>query len=226
MLENNFEFSKKEQLFPGVWVYRDVFKKEFNLENRLEQEIKNSNNKYQWNEATVGYNQSVKSYRDCVDFKLKKRDLPDKDQHMLIFDEIWQDIYDAQLPAVNDYCRMYSIQMNYWEATNFIRYGEGQHFQEHSDHGNSYSATVSLVGYPNNNYEGGELFFNKLNLSIKPKLGDLYIFPSTYLFSHTAMPVQSGLKYSIVTMLDYNNYTHIPEFRDLVDKQLNQKINW
>jgi predicted 2-oxoglutarate/Fe(II)-dependent dioxygenase YbiX len=114
--------------------------------------------------------------------------------------------------------------MDYWEAMNFIKYGPGQHFQEHADHGFSYIATVSLVAYPNDDYEGGELFFPKLNLSIKPKAGDLYIFPSTFLFSHRAMPVHSGTKYSIVTMLDYNDDTHNMEYQQLVQRRLNKNV--
>ena len=83
---------------------------------------------------------------------------------------------------------------------------------EHADHGFSYSATVSLVGYPNSDYVGGGLYFPKLDLKIQPEAGDLYIFPSTYLFSHRAMPVKSGIKYSIVTMTDYNDAAHSPDF--------------
>ena len=81
-------------------------------------------------------------------------------------------------------------------------------------HGWSYICTVSLVAYLNDDYEGGELNFGKLGISFKPKAGDLYIFPSTYLFSHRAMPVSSGLKYSVVTMLDYNENAHTPAFHN------------
>ena len=106
---------------------------------------------------------------------------------------------------------------------NFIKYLPGQHFKEHADHGFSYSATVSLVGYPNDDYEGGGLTFPKLNISIKPKAGDLYIFPSTYLFSHVAEPVESGIKYSIVTMLDYNDHAHNDEFYEMRERRLKKK---
>jgi hypothetical protein len=224
-INDKYNFSSREQLAGGLWVYRDVFKKEFDFCGRLEQEIEKSNGKYNWEDATVGHNKTIKSYRDCVDFKVRKIDTPNKDEHELVFDEIWQECYDAQIKAVEDYCTMYSIRMRYWEAMNFIRYGAGQHFQEHSDDGFSYSATVSLVGYPNDDYEGGELYFNKFDYTVKPKAGDLYIFPSTYLFSHTAMPVTSGIKYSVVTMLDYNDHTHNPEYAELVKKRLENDKN-
>ena len=201
-------WSEKEHLFPGIWVYRDVIKKELNIIDRIEDYIDKYN--LQWQEAMVGYKQKIPEYRDCFDFKIRKIDESNKQEPTISLDKIWQDVYDVQLPAIKDYSRMYTIEMNYWEAMNFIKYGPGQHFQEHADHGFSYVCTLSSVAYINDDYEGGELYFPKLSLNIKPKSGDLYLFPSTYLFSHRAMPVTSGLKYSIVTMLDYNDTTHRP----------------
>ena len=211
---NNLNFSSKEELFPGIWVYRDVIKPELNISGRLENTIKASNGLYNWEEATVGYREKIPSYRDCVDFKINKYEGDNVDPYMKEFQLIWNDVYNAQKIALDDYCKMYTIEMKYWEAMNFIRYGEGQHFQEHADHGWSYIATVSMVAYVNDDYEEGGLSFGKLGLSIKPKAGDLYIFPSTYLFSHRAMPVKSGIKYSIVTMTDYNDKAHTPEYNN------------
>jgi predicted 2-oxoglutarate/Fe(II)-dependent dioxygenase YbiX len=68
-----------------------------------------------------------------------------------------------------------------------------------------------LVGYLNDDYEGGELYFRLQNLNIKPKAGDLYIFPSTYMYPHQAKVVKSGTKYSLVTMLDYSAKFHTQE---------------
>ena len=62
-----------------------------------------------------------------------------------------------------------------------------------------------------NHPEGGELYFRLQNLNVKPEEGDLFIFPSNYMYPHRAMPVKSGTKYSIVTMLDYNKKFHTQE---------------
>jgi predicted 2-oxoglutarate/Fe(II)-dependent dioxygenase YbiX len=83
---------------------------------------------------------------------------------------------------------------------------------EHHDHGFSYNCTVSLVAYLNDEYEGGEIYFRLQELNIKPKAGDLIVFPSTFAYPHRAMPVKSGVKYSLVTMLDYSDKYHKPEF--------------
>lgn len=217
--EKDFAYSSKQQLFPGLWVYKNVFKPEFQIIERLEKAIEDSKGQYNWKQAMVGYDERIKDYRDCVDFKINNVQREVTDIYQAEFDSIWQDSYNAQLPAVNDYCNYHIIKMDFWEAMNFIRYGEGQHFQEHADHGFSYTATVSLVGYPNDDYEEGGLYFPKLGIHIKPEAGDLYIFPSTYIYSHRAMPVKSGTKYSIVTMLDYNDNAHNPEYEELVAKR-------
>ena len=219
-MDQNQNWDSQQMLFPGIWVYKNVFKKELDLINRVENLLSNNKAGYKWEEAQVGYSETNTKYRDCVDFKIGEIKIP-RTIDEKTRSEIWKDAYNAQLPAVEDYCNRYNIKMEYWEVMNFIKYGPGQHFKEHADHGFSYSATVSLVGYPNSGYEGGSLYFPKLNIDINPEAGDLYIFPSTYLFSHIAQPVTSGIKYSIVTMLDYNDNAHSPQYMKLVFDKFN-----
>jgi hypothetical protein len=208
-------WTEKENLGNGIVCYRNVIKPEIDVIGRLEANLKPEGDKtgYSWLPAYVGYQQLMPEYRDCNDFKFKKTDLePDKSEFSLKLQALWQDVYDAQFPAVEDYRKDYNIMdLKYWEAFNFIKYGPGQHFQEHHDHGFSYNCTVSLVAYVNDDYDGGELYFRLQDLKIKPKAGDLYIFPSNFMYPHKAMPVHSGTKYSIVTMLDYNKKFHTPE---------------
>jgi hypothetical protein len=226
-LNNNYLFSSKEELFPGVWVYRDVIKKEIDVINRLnkigESAAKEGESRFDWIFGYVGYSEKRPSYRDCEDIKIAEIKNPINETQNLV-SSLWNDLKISQNIAVEDYCSRYNIKMNYWEVMNCIRYGEKQHFQEHADHGFSYSATVSLVAYVNDDYEGGNLYFPKIGLDIKPKAGDLYIFPSTYLFSHRAMPVESGTKFSIVTMLDYNDHSHKQEFIQMRSKWLEEDI--
>lgn len=215
-------WTEKQDLGSGIYCYKGVIKKEFDVINRLENnlgtvaaygELSSEGKRYHWMPAYVGYQQLMPEYRDCVDFKFKKTDIElDKSEDSLKLQSLWQDLYDAKLPVVEDYSKMHNINnLQYWEAFNFIKYGPGQHFQEHHDHGFSYNCTVSLVGYINDDYEGGELNFRLQGLNIKPDAGDLFIFPSTFMYPHRAMPVQSGTKYSIVTMLDYNKKYHTQE---------------
>jgi hypothetical protein len=208
-------WTEKIDLGSGIYVYKGVIKKEIDVIKRLEDNLKPEGDTtgYSWQPAYVGYKQLMPDYRDCNDFKFKKTDLEnDKSQVSSNLQSLWQDLYDVKSPAVDDYCKMYNINnLKYWEAFNFIKYGQGQHFMEHHDHGFSYNCTVSLVSYPNDDYEGGELFFRLQNLKVKAEAGDLFIFPSNFMYPHQAMPVTSGTKYSIVTMLDYSKKFHTPE---------------
>lgn len=203
-----------DDLGSGIFVYRNVVKKELDIVKRLTGILKDGPNQYPaWQPAYVGYNMLNPDYRDCNDFKFKKEDLS---PNMPFADElgsIWQDCYDYQLPAVQHYSGVHHISpLRYWEAFNFIRYLPGQHFQEHHDHGFSYNCTVSLVTYLNDDFEGGELLFTKQNITYKPQAGDTVIFPSNFMYPHKALPVKSGTKYSLVTMLDYSDKYHKPEF--------------
>jgi predicted 2-oxoglutarate/Fe(II)-dependent dioxygenase YbiX len=216
----------KEELFPGIWVYRNALPEDLNIVERLNEigisADKEGEERFAWTFGFVGYSQKMPDYRNCEDIKVAEIKEPRNETERLV-GELWKDLRKHQGIAVDDYCKKYSLIMNYWEVMNCIRYGEGQHFQEHADHGFSYSATVSLVAYPNDGYEGGHLVFPKLGLDIKPQAGDLYIFPSTYLFSHRAMPVKSGMKFSIVTMLDYNDHAHRQEFMEMRSKWVEEE---
>lgn len=208
-------WTDKQDLGNGIICYKGVIKKEIDVIGRIEANLKPEGDTtgYSWQPAYVGYKQLMPEYRDCNDFKFKKTDIEnDRSEVGLNLQSLWQDLYDVKLPAVEDYSKMYNINnLKYWEAFNFIKYGPGQHFMEHHDHGFSYNCTVSLVAYPNDDYEGGELFFRLQNLKVKPEAGDLFIFPSNFMYPHQAMPVTSGVKYSIVTMLDYSKKFHTPE---------------
>lgn len=205
-------WSSYSEIGPGIFVYRDCIPQDCVI--RLERVLQSNRNPYIFSEAMVGYGMKMPEYRDCFDFKYKKTDL-DNDTS-LFGDElrsIWQSVYDRALQPVKHYASHYRIgELRYWESMNFVKYGPGQHFQEHHDHGYSYNCVVSAVGYPNDDYEGGELYFRLQNLSVKPKAGDLYLFPSNYMYPHSAQPVKSGTKYSIVTMLDYSDKFHKPDF--------------
>lgn len=198
----------------GIMVYHDVLKPELDIINRLETVVSDPTNNYNYAEAMVGYGMKMPEYRDCFDIKFKKTDIEgDPSEASLKLQSLWEDVQFRKLQAVKHYTKQFNVgELRYWEALNFVKYGTGQHFQEHTDHGFSYNCVVSLVGYVNDDYEGGEINFRMQGVKIKPKAGDLFVFPSNYMFPHQAMPVKSGTKYSIVTMLDYSNKFHNDKF--------------
>lgn len=213
-------WSAAEELGPGIWVYRDVLPESMNIIQRLEDVILDTGNYYNYQEAMVGYGMKMPEYRDCYDFKFKKTDIEnDQSPASQKLQELWSEVYDNQLQAVKDYCKRFNIgELRYWEAMNFIKYETNQHFMEHHDHGYSYNCVLSAVSYPNEDYEGGELYFRLQDLKVKPRAGDLYLFPSNFMYPHQAMPVTSGTKHAIVTMLDFSDKFHTQAFYQETNK--------
>lgn len=207
-------WSSSEEIGPGIYVYRDVLPESMNIIQRLEEVVLDTDNYYKYQEAMVGYGMKMPEYRDCYDFKFKKSDIEhDKSEASQKLQQLWSDVHYRELQAVKEYCQMFNIgELRYWEAMNFIKYETNQHFMEHHDHGYSYNCVLSAVSYPNDDYEGGELYFRLQGLKVKPRAGDLYLFPSNFMYPHQAMPVTSGTKYAIVTMLDFSDKYHTPQF--------------
>ena len=105
-------WTEKLDLGNGIVCYKGVIKKEIDIINRLESNLKPVGDEtgYSWLPAYVGYKELMPNYRDCNDFKFKKTDIEnDTSQTSLNLQALWQDVYDAQNPAVEDYCRQYNI---------------------------------------------------------------------------------------------------------------------
>jgi hypothetical protein len=133
-----------------------------------------------------------------------------------------QKIIDIIVNSMTDVCKDFAKDKGVTEKVNLSPYIGINKYKPGTFMGGHYDQQegdlrlkYSLVAYLNDDYEGGELYFDKFNLKIKPRAGDLYLFPSTYLFSHASLPVTEGTKYSIVTMLDYLEAPHTPDYREI-----------
>lgn len=201
-----------ENLALGVNVYKNTFSAEDSKRyiNILESNLSN-NGKYTWSEAKVTNSDiPIKKARDCVDFKYKQDNLGPRDADNAELLDLHQEIYEKLKYCVDDYASYWGINVVYYEAFNFVKYeGEGSHFNIHADHGPAYNCTVSAVIYINDDYEGGDLKFPRLdNLVYKPKIGDIVLCPSNYIYEHASLPIKSGTKYCVVVMTDINELGH------------------
>jgi len=61
---------------------------------------------------------------------------------------------------------------------------------------------ITMIFYLNDDYEGGELEFTKLQITYKPKKGDIIAFPSYYEYSHRVHPIKQGTRYALVTWIE------------------------
>jgi Rps23 Pro-64 3,4-dihydroxylase Tpa1-like proline 4-hydroxylase len=95
--------------------------------------------------------------------------------------------------------------------------------RDHNKDFNTFDWTALV--YLNDNYDGGELEFNKLGYSIKPSAGSIIFFSTDE--THTAHTVDSGNKYFMFFYIhSHVGYTHAigEKFRTTVEK-LMEKAN-
>jgi hypothetical protein len=201
-----------ENLGLGLNVYKNTFSHEDAARyiRTLEANL-STGGKYRWSEAQVTNSDvPIKKARDCVDFKYKQENLGPRDTSNAELLDLHEEIYQKLKYCIDDYARYWGINVVYYEAFNFVKYeGSGTHFNIHADHGPAYNCTVSAVVYINDDYEGGDIKFPRLdNLVYKPKVGDIAVFPSNYIYEHASLPMVSGTKYCVVVMTDINELGH------------------
>jgi hypothetical protein len=197
-------------LGPSIYVYKNILPKSMDVINRVNNALEIPNTRFNWRPAQTGYHTTTLQYRKCMDFKIKPQSLGPRDEFSDDMYNLWDEVIDNLRMALEHYKpENYLREIEYFEAINIVRYGKGEYFKVHSDDGDPYRCTVSAVGYPNDDYEGGELWFPKFELTYKPKAGEMVIFPSTYAYAHSSEPVtDDGIKYSLVIMTDRNEFAN------------------
>ena len=193
----------------AIVLYKNVWPEDQIFAERLEECIGDGTHEYfSWKKALVGDLEEMPDYRDCSDFKFRESDFPVCDPAFKEAGEIYREVITGIRECVTHYSGLYNLSLEFEEATNFVRYNEGQHFGVHADHGFSYSATVSAIGYLNDGYDGGEYLMPYQDIKFLPERNDVIIHPSTFVYAHASLPVTKGTKYSAVTMYDYNDRNH------------------
>lgn len=102
-------------------------------------------------------------------------------------------------PYLDDYLNHYGITVSEQEPFGLLKYGKGQKFDRHIDDGMRFVRKVSLVYYANDDYSGGEIYFDQFDVKISPQKNQLLLFPSNYIYTHSVNEVLEGTRYSIVS---------------------------
>ena len=108
----------------------------------------------------------------------------------------------------------YGIKFPYAEPCAILRYREGHFYKRHVD--NLLLASrfqeleqgiptrdISIVGYLNDNFDGGETYFDRQDVTVKPEAGAIVAFPSYYTHPHASLPIRNGQKYAFTSWLFY-----------------------
>lgn len=106
----------------------------------------------------------------------------------------------------------YGVKFPHAEMCSILRYMAGQSYKRHVDNlllesrfvevaNGIPTRDISIVGYLNDGFEGGETFFDRQNIKVKPQAGSVVVFPSYYTHPHQSLPVIRGKKYAFTSWL-------------------------
>lgn len=83
----------------------------------------------------------------------------------------------------------------------------GVQLKSHTDQHTDPSIQYASIIYLNDTYNGGEIFFQNKNVSLKPKAGSLLIFPGTEEFEHGVKEVEDGpIRYVIPSFIRIKDF--------------------
>jgi hypothetical protein len=196
---------KKKELAPGIFVYSDVLENYNTLVEDIEEGLVSSG--ITWNQSSIQKDNEIQvdtSYRDTMSITIEYKDFINED--FLSF----QDAFVSNLsnmfltgfgPLELDYKREHQLDTMFHEEYSVLKYGKGQKFVNHIDDHKDHHRRMSWVYYINDNYTGGEICFPRFNLTYKPTANEFLVFPSTYVYNHSVLPVIEGTRYAVVSWL-------------------------
>lgn len=108
--------------------------------------------------------------------------------------------------------RRYGVKFPHAEMCSILRYLPGQNYKRHIDNlllesrfveiaNGIPTRDISIVGYLNADFEGGETLFDRQNIKVKPQAGSVIVFPAYYTHPHQSLPVARGRKYAFTSWL-------------------------
>lgn len=188
----------KVELFPGLCLYLDVD------QNHKETVFSITARELPWEQALIASSRykehegkGLKEIRDA-DIVGIPRDLsglePDSVKVLNgLIDKIFQncekDFIDSNNLSVKSREEYYQL----------LRYDKNQFIVPHVDSTEEFPRKVTMVYYPNDDYEGGEVEFPNINVCIKPPANSAVLFiADSESFRHASKKVVSGTKYAVV----------------------------
>jgi hypothetical protein len=195
----------RKELAPGIFVYSDVIKNFSTFCADIEEGMVSA--RMEWSPSSIKSGETVKidtDYRDTMAITV-----PYNENIIENYSNLAEAFYlslsniflSAFLPAEFDYKSEHNLETTWHDGYSILKYGKGQKFTNHVDDHKDYHRRMSLVYYINDDYTGGEIRFPRFGITYKPKANELLIFPSTYVYNHSVLPVTEGIRYAVVSWL-------------------------
>jgi prolyl 4-hydroxylase len=108
--------------------------------------------------------------------------------------------------------QVYGVKFPYAEPCTILRYQTGQFYKRHVDNlllvsrfeeleQGMPTRDISIVGYLNDDFTGGETYFERQDVKVKPEAGAVLVFPAYFTHPHESLPILSGEKYAFTSWL-------------------------
>jgi hypothetical protein len=114
--------------------------------------------------------------------------------------QISKSLFDPLEDTLNHYFTLYPFAKTAIKSRedmmHVLKYEKAGFLPKHSDHGKS-SRVLSVLLYLNEDYEGGEISWPDVGVTLKPEAGSIIYFPSNYVFTHEVAPIISGVRYAL-----------------------------
>lgn len=183
-----------KELAPGIVVFENVFSESMKyIEQINEQGIS-------WRSAEVLVNED--QHESGTNTKARDTDLIMLPHHTSeepgILSDFTRKFHKEMKVCLDQYMNHYYAKIENFESPQLLRYGKEQMFHNHIDDHPFFTRRISLTYYLNDDYEGGDVSFNRFNLRFKAQKHNLLIFPSNFVYSHEVHPVTDGLRYVLV----------------------------
>jgi len=194
---------QKEELAPGIVVYKNVISEEIDLVSEIESSV--SAGAVAWTPAYVkssGDSELDTTKRDTLTIGVAYMDNPEislADPTTAFNTSLSKLFYDSFSVVESDYKNAFGIGTSWHDSYGILKYGVGQKFTNHIDDHPDYHRRVSFVYYMNDDYSGGEINFPRFDISYKPLKNEMIVFPSTYVYNHSVNEVTDGTRYAVVS---------------------------
>lgn len=103
----------------------------------------------------------------------------------------------------------YGRRLRSLESPHILRYSVGSYYRPHADSDELNLDTgrwekkldrdISLLLYLDDDYSGGEIVFPNFAFRVRPRAGTLLMFPSDCRYLHGVLPVDAGIRHTIVS---------------------------
>lgn len=181
-----------------IYMYNNSIPKNVNLVNEFDLLLKKHEKDYV--PASINKAEYNTNLRSCTVFSLHS-DASDSQSLREDKDKLNKRINALVQNNIFDFIKKTGLKVKEQEPWEIIRYSESQKLAWHCDNGDSHPCLISFVIYLNDDYEGGDVEFKDFlpGRTIKPNAGSMLVFPSGLEYIHKVNPVESGVKYALIS---------------------------